>query len=171
MQKSSAEILTQLARLVKQLTTEQYNFILPGFSGGSVGKHVRHVIECYKCFLQGIQNGTVNYDKRQRNITIETDKYVALQLLNDIIHEVDCIETDVSLQLQIDLSHEEKETHIETSCFRELAYNIEHAIHHMAIIKIGVMNHFADVRVDENFGIAYSTIRYQEQEKLKILEN
>ena len=167
LQKASAEILSQLARLVEQLTTEQYNFILPGFSGGSVGKHVRHVIEFYQCFLNGIQSGTVNYDNRSRNSTIETDNHFALQVLSDIIRKINAFDSDTMLQLKINLSNETADIAIKTSAFRELAYNIEHAIHHMAIIKIAAINFFPGIQLPENFGIAYSTIRFQDSEKSK----
>jgi hypothetical protein len=51
-----------------------------------------------------------------------------------------------------------------TSYNRELVYNLEHAIHHMAIMKIAVDNAFPQVQMPENFGVAYSTIRYQQQQ-------
>jgi len=42
---------------------------------------------------------------------------------------------------------------------RELQYNIEHAVHHLAIIKIGVKTLEDSFKLDDNFGIAASTIR------------
>jgi len=50
-----------------------------------------------------------------------------------------------------------------SSYFRELQYNIEHAIHHMAIIKIAIGACFTEVELPANFGVAYSTVRYQKQ--------
>ncbi|MBK7681685.1 MAG: hypothetical protein IPJ26_04015 [Bacteroidetes bacterium] len=46
---------------------------------------------------------------------------------------------------------------------RELAYNIEHAIHHMAIIKIAIENAYSDIVLDKAFGVAPSTIRFQRE--------
>jgi hypothetical protein len=50
---------------------------------------------------------------------------------------------------------------ISTNYFRELTYNIEHAIHHMAIMKIGVREIAPYIPLDENFGVAVSTVRYR----------
>ena len=49
---------------------------------------------------------------------------------------------------------------IETNYYRELAYNMEHTVHHMAMIRIGI-NELSSVAVDESFGIASSTIKYR----------
>jgi len=49
---------------------------------------------------------------------------------------------------------------IPSGAYRELAYNIEHVIHHMAIIKIALRQHFEEVTIPENFGIAPSTAKY-----------
>ena len=43
---------------------------------------------------------------------------------------------------------------------RELVYNIEHAIHHMAIIRIGIENDFPHAHLPDKFGFAYSTIKH-----------
>jgi len=51
---------------------------------------------------------------------------------------------------------------IKTSLDRELVYNIEHAIHHMAIIRIAIENEFDSVSIDKHFGVAYSTIRFRD---------
>ena len=50
---------------------------------------------------------------------------------------------------------------INTTLYRELQYNVEHAVHHMAIIKIALINNFGDVEIPASFGIAHSTIKYQ----------
>jgi hypothetical protein len=51
---------------------------------------------------------------------------------------------------------------IETTATRELVYNIEHAVHHMAIMKIGVREIASYICLAPDFGIAASTIRYKE---------
>jgi hypothetical protein len=53
---------------------------------------------------------------------------------------------------------------VETSAGRELVYNIEHAIHHIAMIKIAVINLLPHIKLPDNFGVAYSTIFYREKE-------
>jgi hypoxanthine-guanine phosphoribosyltransferase len=44
--------------------------------------------------------------------------------------------------------------------FRELLYNLEHCIHHQALIKVVVLQS-STVFVNDNFGVASSTIEYR----------
>ena len=50
---------------------------------------------------------------------------------------------------------------MKSSFYRELSYNIEHAIHHMALLKVAVKQTLTYISLPENFGVASSTIRYR----------
>jgi len=54
-----------------------------------------------------------------------------------------------------------KTVKVDTTFNRELLYAIEHTVHHMAIIKIGMLLNYPNVTVPENFGVAESTIQYK----------
>ncbi len=56
----------------------------------------------------------------------------------------------------------ENQVSIQTNYFRELLYNLEHCIHHQALIKVAVFQ-LENIKVTENFGIAPSTIEYKKQ--------
>jgi hypothetical protein len=67
--------------------------------------------------------------------------------------------------LQLEVGYERNsDTHvtIDTNYLRELSYNIEHAVHHMAIMKIGLKEVAAYVPLPDDFGIAVSTLRHAE---------
>ena len=51
---------------------------------------------------------------------------------------------------------------IESNYNRELLYNLEHCIHHQALIKVAIIQS-ATIEIDENFGVARSTIEYRKQ--------
>ena len=51
---------------------------------------------------------------------------------------------------------------IESTYYRELVYNIEHCIHHQAIIKIALLQ-FENKLINEEFGVANSTIMYRKE--------
>jgi RNA-binding protein YhbY len=51
---------------------------------------------------------------------------------------------------------------IESNYTRELLYNLEHSIHHQALIKVAILQNNSII-IDENFGVAHSTIEYRKK--------
>jgi uncharacterized damage-inducible protein DinB len=163
LQQSSEIILNQLSELLEKMNPVQYQSPVDSLSGSSIGSHVRHILEFYECLVKGVENGTVDYDSRSRIRLLETDVEFALTVLKKIIGTINSIQSDLKLNLKVDLSTGENPVTIHTTFNRELVYNIEHAIHHMAIIKIGVSLAYPALELDKNFGVAYSTIKYKTQ--------
>jgi hypothetical protein len=67
----------------------------------------------------------------------------------------------LKLEVGYDLHNDDFVT-IDTNSTRELVYNIEHAVHHMAIMKIGIREIASYVKLPSDFGVAASTVRYKE---------
>jgi len=105
----------------------------------------------------------VNYEKRKRDYTIESDKKVAIGLLQQIPA---CLyKHDKNLMLEAAYDDSSNDTIvISTNYFRELVYNLEHTVHHMALIRVGI-NEVSAVKVPEEFGVAPSTIKYKRTAK------
>lgn len=157
-----AHILSQLTDLVAQIS--ESDFVKPSdqLSQSTIGQHLRHTLEFFICFERGYQHGVVNYDKREHDKQIECDKYIALGTIGRIEEFVRSFEEkELKLEVGYDLSQDEFIT-INTTAMRELVYNIEHAVHHMAIIKIGIREVASYVNLPKDFGVAASTIRYHE---------
>jgi uncharacterized damage-inducible protein DinB len=163
LQQSSENILSQLAVLLEKMSPEQYMTPVESLSGSGVGSHVRHILEFYECLIQGIESGVVDYDSRSRIKLIESDVDYAKKVLEKIVQVINTTRTNINLKLKLDLSTGNNPVIIDTTFNRELAYNIEHAIHHMAIIKIGVSLAYPTINLDKDFGVAYSTIKYKTQ--------
>ncbi len=156
------KILNQLTDLVGQLNNQDFVKPAEALSNSTIGQHLRHTLEFFLCLQHGFEKGTINYDNRAHDKVMETDKDVALLVISQIKHFISLL-PEKSLQLEVgyDLVREDFIT-IETSSTRELVYNIEHAVHHMAIMKIGVRELAAYVQLPPDFGIAASTVRYKE---------
>lgn len=134
----------------------------PGWACNSVGKHVRHILEFYELLLNSIQNSHLNYDYRQRDLVLEVDSDVAFQRISHIDRAISQLDLALPLTLEADLSvGGAKSILILTSLARELLYNVEHTIHHMALIQVAVKNALQHIELPLHFGVAYSTVQYQ----------
>ncbi len=164
-QQSVHAIFNQLEDSLLQLSNEQYRQKIDTLSGASIGQHVRHVVEMFVCLQDGYTSGIVNYEKRKRDITIETSKETAIDIMNKIISAL--LNENKSLVLEAGFDENSDELNkILTNYFREIAYNQEHAIHHMALIKIGI-NEVSDTQLPDGYGVASSTLKYRKEAELK----
>jgi hypothetical protein len=161
--KACCNILLQLTDLVNQITEQDFNKPVDALGDSTIGQHLRHTLEFFICLEQGFEKGLINYDKRAHDKLIETDKFIALSVLSKINEFIISQPADRALKLEAgyDLDKEEFVS-INTNFLRELVYNIEHAVHHMAIMKIGIREVAPYVTLSHDFGVAASTIRYQE---------
>lgn len=156
------ENLSEIKALLLQLSNAQYTYASKLLSEATIGQHVRHILEFYQSVMKGVDTKVINYDNRERNLLIETDKDFAIQI-------IDFINANLALNLQDELiilegnfsSEPGKQTQIQTTLFRELAYCLEHSIHHQALIKVGLIELNSASFIDETFGLAPATIRYK----------
>jgi uncharacterized damage-inducible protein DinB len=161
LQKAVQYVFLQLTGSLDQLRPDQYIHPCKNLSGNTVGQHVRHIIEMFQCLEAGYTNGEVDYEKRKRDHQIETDKNFASGILKEIcLHISRDNKTLLLLTYYDDL--QDKPEKISTNYFREVAYNLEHSIHHMALIRVG-LRELGDMTVDESYGVASSTLKYRKQ--------
>jgi hypothetical protein len=150
--------LNELILLLNQLSNANYSNPCPELSQASIGEHTRHIVEMFQCLENQYDSGIVNYDKRARNILIQTDTDFAQNQILNIQNNLEKENKNLTLVQIID----KEEIRIESNYFRELLYNLEHCIHHQALIKVAVLQ-FENITIDHNFGVARSTIEYRKQ--------
>jgi len=154
-------ILKQLDDLIGRVLPQDFRRPSETLGGATIGRHIRHTLEFFACFESGYHKGVINYDKRSHDALIETDKTFASALISRIIVFVQELHPNKQLTLEVgyDTSADTYQ-HVNTNSTRELVYNIEHAVHHMAMIRIAV-NEIAPYAVlHADFGVAASTLRY-----------
>lgn len=157
-----SEQLTSLGNLLKQLNNGQYTQQIPSLGNATIGGHSRHIIELLKCVMDGYEAGTTDYLNRTRDLSIENDLAKALHEIDLLKHQIN--RADKPLRL-ITCSPESNDQNLVTSTFyREIVYNTEHAIHHLAFIKVALREMNLSL-VHENFGMAYATINYLSTDK------
>lgn len=156
--------LVEVKDLLKGLSKEQYSRKLEILTNASIGQHVRHILEFYQCLLSGIESGTANYDTRKRDLKLEENVSFALATIEDVINRILELKSDRPLILNVNYDLEKNKTlELKTSLYRELAYNLEHSIHHQALIKVAISEMKLANLVKSNFGIAPSTIRHNKE--------
>ncbi|TCL64577.1 DinB family protein [Mariniflexile fucanivorans] len=164
MQNYCKENLNEIKTVLLQLTNEQYTFQSTTLFGATIGQHVRHIIEFYQSVFSGFEAKTINYDNRVRNLSIETDTKIAIQVIDEICAKLKTENNDIQMILEGNFCAEEgKQIKIETSFLRELAYCLEHSIHHQALIKVGLLEVKCLNFIDDTFGLAPATIRHRKQ--------
>ena len=151
------QVFNELEDVLQQIDTDRYSMLSTQLNS-SIGQHVRHTIELFQALMNGYEPGVVNYDKRKRDMVIETDKNAAINAMQDIAVRME--QPNKKIDLEAAFGHQNNTIIIESNFDRELAYNLEHAIHHMALIRIGI-NELTDIVVPENFGVAASTLKYR----------
>jgi hypothetical protein len=92
---------------------------------------------------------------------IENDKSFAVELLSQVHSGLN----RPNKMLNLEACYDENSNHpitIATNFYREIAYNLEHTIHHMALIRIGI-NEVADINLPAEFGVASSTLKFRKE--------
>lgn len=155
--------LLAIQSILSQIKDEDYTASLSTLKSVSIGKHVRHIVEFYECLLFNNFDSIVNYDNRKRNLLLEENVKFTLDFILEIIDTLQKVENNSRILLVS--KYQDKNISMESSLFREIAYNIEHTVHHLAIISIAITIHFKYINLDENFGYADSTIQYLQSQK------
>ncbi len=156
-------LFQQLSKAISNITHIQYCEPIEELSNATIGQHVRHIIALFQELENGYHSGIVNYELRKRDFLIETNPNFALRCLKEIESKIDKQDKPLMLNCDYSLGTEEKIS-IKTTYNRELIYNFEHTVHHMALIKVGI--HLkAGLFLSEEFGVAFSTIKFRQMKE------
>ncbi len=151
-----------LIRALDDFPAKVYKAVATPAFQSSIGAHYRHIIEHYQCFFAQLsEKATINYDKRERNLRLETDmKYCReqLQQIKNNIASFNCQnEQGQPHKLLVQDDHSCHEIH--SSIHRELMFLIGHTEHHSAMI--AAMLRLLGYPVDQQFGVANATLNFQ----------
>ena len=132
--------LQQTSDLLSILEDKQYSKPLNILNNSSIGQHVRHIIDFYLCILNE-NNGVISYDNRTRNEQIEINTKYCTQQIKTILKKIEKLDLNKEIEIHSCFTSNEKEDHtiFKSNINRELFYAFEHTIHHLALIKIGML--------------------------------
>ena len=153
--------LEQAYDLVARLDDRVYAAAPAGFAPMRVGAHLRHILEFYQCFLEGIENFHVDYDSRRRDLAVEQSRATAMSAVQSVLARLRSnpeLRGDCSIWVRMEDAGTAPEPFLTSTIARELQALSSHTIHHFAMIAVTLRLH--GVAVSADFGVAPSTLRY-----------
>lgn len=153
--------LEELAAVVAALSPEAYGARLFPNASGSIGEHVRHCVDHVSALVSADPSSCLSYDRRDRGTAVETDQAQALRCIQLLrikiavgrwstrLDEPICVVSTVARGGAM-LSGM-------STLARELAFVLNHTIHHQAMI--GLLASLHGCEVPDGFGFAPSTPR------------
>ncbi|MEZ5429373.1 MAG: DinB family protein [Pyrinomonadaceae bacterium] len=164
-------VIEQGIELIEDLSDSEYTFSRET-DRGTVGTHFRHILDFVCRFLDGLEEGRIDYNRRERDPLTETDRDHAIERFRLICLQLQALPEEIG-DCEI-LSHlepgnfvEEENAWCRTSVLRELEFLQSHTLHHYALIAAKLS--LQGIEVDEEFGVAPSTLDYWEREKAEKL--
>jgi len=155
--------LRQALRLVDRVNDAAYSTTPRGFGPHRVGAHLRHVLEFYQLFLEGIDSSHIDYDARRRDEGVEKSRHAAAAAIRSIIRRLETCpdlrgERIIWVRMEDAEANGVNECFMESSVSRELQVLSSHTVHHFALIAMTLRMH--GMEMDADFGMAPSTLRY-----------
>ena len=130
--------LQSLRELVAGLGAGRY-CATPSRASGSVGEHVRHCVDHARALLAAVSDGRLTYDSRLRGTRVETDPLFAANAIDAVCADLESLEAldlDRLLRLDTRLHDDVGPSPIVTTLGREIAFVVQHTIHHCAIVAV-----------------------------------
>lgn len=156
------DLLRQGIALLESLDTALYSSV---GAASSIGAHIRHCIDCYRCFLAGVADDArqIDYDARERSASIEADPECGCRALREIAAAIEVLSVAESEVVLVRVDQPERrddgDAWQRSSVGRELQYLISHTTHHYALIAMLLIAGGHQPAAD--FGLAPSTRAYR----------
>src|SRR5712671_5318699 len=79
------DLLEQAMSLIEQIDDDVFVSTSPMSPRGSIGGHLRHILDFYQNFVAGVKSGHINYNLRQREALFERERGHATQTIRKTI--------------------------------------------------------------------------------------
>ena len=160
------ETIHQAKEFLLGLSAENYQVVIKPHFASSAGAHMRHILDHYLALKDGLNQGLINYNKRNRYSSAEFCPKMALlqwQKVEQWLTEVSELDADMSVTIICEASINKTQiTQARSTLARELVFVSSHATHHFSLL--AVINSLLGNKDEVNFGIAPSTASYVRQQ-------
>jgi uncharacterized damage-inducible protein DinB len=159
---SHIQVLQQAIDVVSNITSDDFKSVIHPHMKGSIGQHLRHVIDHYIALENGFANGLIDYDQRNREANIEKSVNAAKETICSIQFWLASLTaTDLGMSVKVRSEMSLSDTSIadySSTLAREIIFVSSHAVHHFSFIAI--IRSLQGYPVPEFFGYAPATITY-----------
>lgn len=160
LRKATIEAIEQTQVLLDELARHETGQSL--YTEAGLGKHVRHIIDHFRVFRDGLASNCIDYNKRNRESEMERNMFVACQALAEFkrwIESTDQLDNDRPISIFSEVSCQKTiNAKINSNVMRELHYIAYHSIHHLAYCALMASQH--GIKLETEIGIAPGTATY-----------
>ncbi|MEC9400601.1 MAG: DinB family protein [Myxococcota bacterium] len=156
-----ADVLEQGLELIGNICPNEYAAAPCGIQASSIGAHYRHHLEHVQILLVARPGQLIDYDNRERDPLIETDRDVAIERTEQLLGNLRLLSED-DLDRPLEMAHrtcvKDSPRIARSTLRRELLFLTSHAIHHYALMKLVL--ELTGHRLDASFGVMPSTLAH-----------
>lgn len=152
--------LTQAVDLLERLPDQLFTNNAEAWFDSGVGRHMRHIMDFYATFFDGLPAGTIDYDARKRRPELESNRTAATSKLREIMAELETIDNPERVVMSKTDGHQRDPAAAfsPSTVGRELQFLASHTVHHFAMVAMILDRQ--GFKTPETFGIAPSTLAY-----------
>jgi len=137
---SHIDVLQQAVDLLNNISSEDFQKVMQPHLSGSIGQHIRHVIDHYLALENGFENGFIDYNQRNREANIEVSVVAARETIQAVqawLATLNSNDLQKIVEVRSEISVSEKINEDCTSTLaREIMFVSSHAIHHYSLIGV-----------------------------------
>mgnify|MGYP003630098946 FL=1 len=158
-------ILEQCSDYIDRIDGDQFVVESKVVPGGTIGKHIRHMLDHFRCAITTCCTESIDYDHRCRGGNVESCMESAkaeIATLRSMMSDLSEDQLNEPMTASVMICSDGQTCDLQTTRAREIFFAMHHAIHHNAILKaIGLELGF---ECPEGFGTAPSTINFEQAE-------
>lgn len=168
--KSNIHFINQGIRLLESVSDDQYSTNNGPYNKSGIGRHFRHIIEHYFSLLSE-KDSLVDYDARERDLRLESDRSFMISSLEKVARDLNTIilkpeYLDKTIDVRSNEGFEGQSPLSSSTIRREFQFLISHTVHHYALI--GLILKTMGFIPEVSFGVAPSTLKHEQTVKLEV---
>jgi len=158
----SGGVLRQAIGYLALLSDAHYTARSTVLPSGTIGKHMRHLLDHFAAALFVDASRTIDYDRRARETIEETSRGAAIARAHEciaVLTKVNVADEHAEVTVRIMLAADGTEAALKSTLARELAFAAHHAEHHLAMM--AAIGRELGVAAPADLGKAPSTLNFE----------